>query len=125
MRRMMNSVAFAALLLGSAIAGAPPAAVAATQDGNWSVLIITEKGDCDRGYRYDVKIANGHVSYQGDAPVNLAGTVANNGAISVSIQAGEKGASGTGRLSASAGSGTWRGAGSNGSCTGRWEAERR
>ena len=125
MRRMMNSVAFAGLLLGSAIAGAPPAAVAATQDGNWSVLIITEKGDCDRGYRYDVRIANGHVSYQGDAPVNLAGTVASNGAISVSIKAGEKGASGTGRLSASSGTGTWRGVRSSGSCAGRWEAERR
>ena len=125
MRSVMNSMIFAGLLLGSAIAGAPPAAIAATPDGNWSVLIITEKGNCDRGYRYDVKIANGHVSYRGDAPVNLAGTVASNGAISVSIKAGEKGASGTGRLTASSGSGTWHGIGSSGSCAGRWEAERR
>ncbi len=125
MRRMKNSIVFAALLMGSAIAGAPPAAFAATQDGNWSVLIVTEKGDCDRGYRYDVKIANGHVSYRGDAPVNLAGTVASNGAINVSIKAGENGANGTGRLLASSGSGTWHGIGSSGTCAGRWEAERR
>ena len=44
MRRMLNTVAFAAVLLGSAIAGVPPAASAAIQDGNWTVLIITEKG---------------------------------------------------------------------------------
>ena len=125
MPRSIKSMIFAALLVGSATAGAPPAAVAATQDGNWSVLIITEKGDCDRGYRYDVKIANGNVSYQGAAPVDLAGTVASNGAISVSIKSGEKGASGTGRLSTSSGTGTWRGVGSSGSCAGRWEAERR
>ena len=128
MRRMMNSVIFARLAGRCGFAGALGAAGlrhAATQDGNWSVLIITEKGDCDRGYRYDVKIANGHVSYRGDAPVNLAGTVASNGAINVSIKAGEKGASGTGRLSASSGAGTWHGVGTSGSCAGHWEAERR
>jgi hypothetical protein len=125
MRRMMNSVVFAALLLGSAIAGALPAASAAIQDGNWTVLIFTEKGDCDRGYSYDVKIANGHVSYQGAAAVNLAGTVASNGAVNVSIKLGEKGAIGRGRLSAKNGAGTWHGAGANGSCGGHWEAVRR
>jgi hypothetical protein len=125
MRRMMSSIIFAALLLGLAIAGAPPAAVAGTQDGNWSVLIVTEKGDCDRGYRYNVKIANGQVSYQGDAAVNLAGTVAHNGAVNVSIKMGDKGANGSGRLTASSGSGTWHGIGSSGGCAGRWEAERR
>jgi hypothetical protein len=122
---MMNLIIFAGLLLGTAVASALPAASAAIQDGNWSVLIITEKGDCDRGYRYEVKIANGQVSYRGEAPVNLAGTVASNGVVNVSIKSGEKGANGTGRLSANSGSGTWHGSGSNGSCAGRWEAERR
>jgi hypothetical protein len=122
---MMNLIIFAGLLLGTAVASALPAASAAIQDGNWSVLIITEKGDCDRGYRYEVKIANGQVSYEGGAPVSLAGTVASNGLVSVSIKSGEKAANGTGHLSASRGSGTWRGSGSNGGCAGRWEAERR
>jgi len=124
MRRMMNSAVLAVLLAGAAMAAAP-AAVAGNQDGIWSVLIVTEKGDCDRGYRYDVKIANGRVSYQGDAPVDLAGTVASNGAISVSIKAGDKGASGTGHLSTTSGAGIWHGLGSSGACAGRWEAERR
>jgi len=113
------------LLLGTATAGGPPAAYAATQDGTWSVLVITEKGDCDRAYRYSVKIANGQVSYQGEASVDMAGTVAPNGAIKVSIRLGSKGADGSGHLSGQTGAGTWHSVGSNASCAGRWEAERR
>ena len=70
-------------------------------------------------------VADGRVSYQGDASVNLTGTVAPNGAVSVSIKIGDQGASGTGRLMESAGAGTWRGIGSTSTCAGRWEAERR
>jgi len=125
MRHMMNSVIFAGLLLASALAGGPPAVSAAAQDGTWSVLIITEKGDCDRAYRYAVKIANGQVSYQGDASIDMAGTVAPNGAIKVSIRLGSKGADGSGHLSGQTGAGTWHSIGSNASCAGRWEAERR
>jgi hypothetical protein len=124
MHRVMNSVIAFALLAG-ACTGQPPAAFAATQDGNWSVLIITEKGDCDPGYRYGLKVSNGRVSYRGDSAVDLAGTVANNGAVNVSIKVGDKGASGTGRLSASSGAGTWHGVGLSGTCAGRWEAERK
>ncbi len=40
----------AALILGLAFVIQTPAQ-AATYDGNWSVLIITEKGACDQGYR--------------------------------------------------------------------------
>ena len=109
---------FDRLGFGLGIAGEPSAALAAAQDGNWSVLIITEKGSCDRGFRYSVNVSNGRVKYQGDAAVNLTGAVAPNGLIKVSIRVGDQGANGTGRLSASSGVGTWRGAGS-------WEAERR
>jgi hypothetical protein len=125
MRRTMNSVIFSALLACSALAGGLSSAVAATQDGTWSVLIITEKGECDRAYRYAVNVVNGRVSYQGDAAVDMAGTVAPNGAVKVSIKLGDKGANGTGRLSERIGTGTWQGAGANTTCGGRWEAERR
>ena len=66
MHRMMNSVIFSAFLAGAAWVGPSPAVFAAVRDGNWSVLIITEKGECDRGYHYEVKVANGRVSYRGD-----------------------------------------------------------
>ena len=125
MRRVMTTAVLAAALLGAAGVDNPLMALAAAQDGNWSVLIITEKGDCDQAYRYSVKVQDGQLKYQGDAAVNMAGTVAANGVVQVTIKLGDKGASGNGHLSANAGTGTWHGVGSTGSCAGRWEAERR
>jgi len=116
---LMAAAAFGFMAAGT------PAAVAAIHDGNWSVLIITEKGSCDRAYRYSVGVANGQVRYQGDAAVNFNGSVAPSGAVNVSIRLGDKGANGTGKLSATSGAGTWQGAGGAGECAGRWEAERR
>ena len=125
MLRPLKFMAATALALGFAVAAPPPAAFAATHDGNWTVLVITEKGTCDKGYRYSVAVANGQVRYQGDAAINFNGTVEPNGAVKVDIRLGEQGARGTGRLGPSSGAGTWRGVGSAGECTGRWEAERR
>jgi hypothetical protein len=125
MRRTMNSVIFSALLACSAIAGGSSCAFAATLDGTWSVLIITEKGECDPAYRYGVKVENGRVSYAGDASVDMNGTVSPSGAVKVSIRLGDKGANGTGHLSDRTGTGTWHGAAANSACAGRWEAERR
>jgi len=101
------------------------AAVASTPfDGNWSVVIITDKGGCDRAYRYPVSIRNGVVYYSGDV-VNFNGRVSGNGAVSVVVSRGEQRASGSGRLSRNSGGGTWRGASSTDRCSGRWQAERR
>jgi hypothetical protein len=113
------------LAIGFSLAGLATKASAASHDGNWSVLIITEKGTCDKAYRYNVGVANGQVRYQGDASVNLNGKVEPSGAVKVNIRLGEQGASGTGRLAKDSGTGTWRGVGSAGECAGRWEAERR
>lgn len=102
-----------------------PGAWAATHDGNWTVLVITEKGACDKGFRYNVAVANGHVRYRCDTSVSFNGTVEPSGAVKVSIRVGEQGANGTGHLTADSGSGTWRSAGKSSDCAGRWEAERR
>lgn len=99
--------------------------MAAPHDGNWSVLIITEKGDCDRAYRYPLAVSDGQVRYTGDSGANVQGTVSPAGAVKVSIRFGDKGANGSGHLAASSGSGTWQGAGGGASCSGRWEAEKR
>lgn len=125
MPRILNLTVAAALSVTVPAVSAVPPAFAAQHDGNWSVLVITEKGTCDRGYRYSVNVSNGQVRYNGEAAVNMTGTVAPNGAVRVSIKMGDQGANGTGRLSANAGEGTWRGVGSSGECAGRWEAERR
>ena len=120
----IHVLAMAALSLGCALT-APVPARAASHDGNWSVLIVTERGDCDRGYRYNVAVSDGRVRYIGNGAVNLDGSVAANGAVKVNIRLGDKGASGTGRLSGDSGNGTWRGIGPNANCAGHWEAGRR
>ncbi len=120
--RQLSLIAVVSLGFASAVSPAR----AAVHDGNWSVLVTTEKGNCDRGFRYSVKVENGLVRYQGAAAVGLNGTVTANGAVKVDISSSGQGvATGTGRLSATAGAGTWRGAGNGSVCSGSWEAERR
>jgi len=113
-----------ALVAGAMVLSAPTGARAAPHDGDWSVVIVTESGNCDV-YRYPVTIANGRINYAGNMNIDVTGTVSSAGAVKVDVRSGERGASGTGRMSGQAGSGTWKGAAANASCMGRWEAERR
>ena len=120
------SVPFIAGLALAAASFVPAPAVARTNfDGNWSVLIVTDNGPCDRAYRYGLRIRDGAVIYDGNASVNVAGRVNPRGVVNVRVWSGRQGASGYGRLSRDYGSGQWRGAGSMGSCSGTWSAERR
>lgn len=102
-----------------------PASARTPFDGKWSVLIVTERGPCDRAYRYGLSIRDGSVFYEGSASVNVAGRVAKTGQVKVRVWSGSQGADGLGRLSRDFGSGNWRGNGSMGSCSGTWTAERR
>jgi hypothetical protein len=94
-------------------------------DGTWSVLIITEAGDCDRAYRYGVRIERGRIVYDGETGIEFTGRVERDGRVTVTVRRGAQSASGSGRLSGKSGAGTWRGRSSTGECSGRWEAERR
>jgi len=90
-------------------------------DGIWSVVIVTEKGACDRAYRYPIRIRNGAMLPKVRAPPPSYGKVASNGQVTVTVSAGSKSATGSGRLSGTAAPGSWTG----GECSGTWEAERR
>jgi hypothetical protein len=94
-------------------------------DGDWSVVILTQAGPCDRAYRYGVRIANGDVYSDGGGAVDLQGHVFSNGLVRVSVEGLGQHADGQGRLSRGLGNGTWQGQGSLGSCAGVWQAERR
>jgi hypothetical protein len=94
-------------------------------DGNWSVLVITESGNCDAAYRYGVTVDNGNVRYRGESGIDVRGSVDDRGRVRVTIGRGEQHADGTGQLSQDGGSGTWNGNSSSNRCRGRWEAERR
>jgi len=112
----------------SAIAGfitAPvPAHSQAAFNGTWSVLIVTDKGPCDRAYRYPVRITNGRVTYAGQVDFEASGRVEKNGAVQVTVSRGRQSAGGTGRLVGRSGSGTWSGFGKS-ACSGTWTAEKR
>src|SRR5882724_12821256 len=114
-----SAAAFAALAVlttSVAPAFAAPIASAKSFDGGWSVLIVTEKGTCDRAYRYPVKIENGSVGYAGTASFNVTGKVGANGAVTVTVSRGDKSATGTGHMSGTDGGGTWTAA--SGECSG-------
>ncbi len=122
---MISQLVRTAALALACAAAAPSAADARTPyDGNWSVLIVTERGSCDRAYRYGVEIQNGRVIYRGGGP-DFNGRVSANGSVQVRVSAGSQSASGSGRLSRNAGRGSWRGQSTTGTCSGYWEAEKR
>ena len=122
---MARIVSIAGVLFFAMAAAASWQASAAAFDGRWSVLIITEKGRCDRGYRYEIAVGKGKVTYVGEGSFNFSGSVTSGGAVKVAINQGSHTATGNGRLTAKSGYGTWRGHNSSGECSGRWEAERR
>src|ERR1043166_9174934 len=116
--------ALAALgILAATVPASAPASARSNFDGQWSVLIVTQKGTCDRAYRYPVKIDNGSVGYAGEASFNVSGKVGQNGAVTVVVSRGSTSAKGTGRMSATDGAGIWTAV--SGDCSGTWTAERR
>lgn len=94
-------------------------------DGDWSVVIETRSGACMPSLRYPVAITNGIVTNGGESAATVQGQVAPSGAVKVTVQAGGSWANGSGRLTASGGSGVWQGQGTSGLCDGTWQAERR
>lgn len=127
--RGIFAVAVAAVLVASAAQPAdavprPRYVPSVAFDGIWSVEIITYYGDCNRGYRYPLRIWQGQVIKADDDPnYDIAGAVARNGAIGVTVSGGGQTANGTGRLRGNYGAGIWQT--SNGECSGRWTAQRR
>jgi hypothetical protein len=104
------------LLLATSVA--TPAA-AATFDGEWNVQIASTSVACPNGSSVSIGINNGQVA-SGNAMVTASGRVAEAGSISVTLVSGLKRAVGSGHLTATSGSGTWRGA----LCSGTWTAQR-
>jgi hypothetical protein len=104
-------------------AAIPSAARAASSnDGMWSVTIITQAGNCPSTLRYGVRVDRGRVLAD-DQSYQVNGTVAANGATRVTVSEKGQSASGTGRLAGNRGAGRWRT--STGECSGQWTAERR
>jgi hypothetical protein len=118
---LIRASVLASICVGLFATAAPARTV---YDGTWSVLIVTQRGTCDRAYRYGVQIVNGQVIYGGGV-VNLTGRVSSGGYVRVAVSSGSARASGSGRLNRNAGRGSWSGVSGNSRCSGYWEAERR
>lgn len=117
--RVWGLMAAASLAFGALMT--LPAFTATPYDGEWSVVIVTHKGDCERAYRAPITISNGRFINVGVNLVDVSGRVGRDGRISVRVSRGQKSAVGSGRLSPVAGTGSWKG----GACAGTWSARRR
>lgn len=108
----------AASLFAVALSFATPSA-ASTFDGDWNVQIVSSNSACPSGASVSLEINKGQVASNSTA-VTASGRVADAGNINVTLASGVKRAVGTGRLSGTSGSGTWRAA----LCSGTWTAQR-
>jgi hypothetical protein len=118
MGKFRKSTAAVHVLLLAGLAIATPAA-AATFDGEWNVQIASSNAACSGGTSVSIGINNGQVAST-SVMVTASGRVAEAGIISVTLASGMKRAVGSGRLSGTSGSGTWRAA----VCSGTWTAQR-
>lgn len=113
--------ALAAISVAAAIGMAGPTQARTDFDGEWSVVIVTSKGDCERSYRAPITISNGNFVNVGVNMVDVSGNVRPDGKLTVRVSRGQKSAVGLGRLTATSGGGSWKG----GACAGTWTAVRR
>jgi hypothetical protein len=113
------------LLVASLAAVALPSGADArpgAYDGVWNVVFATTRGTCRSGYSVPFMVSGGRVSSAGGGRV--AGSVAGNGRVAVSVSVGASRASGGGRLAGSSGAGSWSGIISGDRCSGTWQASR-
>jgi hypothetical protein len=113
---------FAVIAAATCLAAIDAARAANPYDGNWHVQITTVRGTCTSGAGFGLQIRDGVV--YGYGGYDVSGRVSPNGAVSVRVSAGNQSAAGSGRLRGNAGRGSWRGAGSQGVCSGFWTASR-
>jgi len=119
---MIGNIARASVLAFAVTASTAGGAAAGTPyDGRWSLSIVTQRGACDT-YNFPVNIANGAVTFPG--LVRASGRVVKGGAVRVNVAAGDKSASGFGKLSQGSGSGRWSGKSGDARCSGTWTAQR-
>ena len=119
----MFKIAQAGLLALAFTAAAGDIAAARTPyDGSWSLTFVTRRGGCDPSYNFTVQIANGLVSHAN--LVRFRGRVTRGGAVRASVQVPGKFASGSGRMTRTAGRGRWAGYSGRERCSGVWHAQR-
>jgi hypothetical protein len=112
-----------AAVIATTLAAPSISALAANPyDGTWHVNITTTAGTCGSGVGFNLQVRNGTVYGYGD--FRVSGRVTPRGDTRVAIISGQSRATGSGRLRVSSGGDSWRGTGSQGLCSGYWNANR-
>jgi hypothetical protein len=104
------------------IAGGSVAHARSAYDGSWDLVFVTQRGSCDPSYNFTVNVSDGIVTHPN--LVRFKGYVAKSGSVHASVTVQDKIASGTGRLFATSGRGTWTGREGSARCSGSWTAQR-
>jgi hypothetical protein len=118
----MKQLAIAAALGCACLVSATAADARTSYDGSWNLTFFTQRGVCDATYNFSVNIAGGIITHPN--LVKFRGYVGRTGAVRASVTVHEKYASGSGRLKADAGQGTWSGHSGADRCSGYWTAQR-
>ena len=108
--------------VGSQLGVQSPAFAGSRFDGQWNLVFVTQRGDCDPSYSFTVDVANGNISHPNI--LTFKGHVASSGAVRASVRVGHKYASGSGRISGGVGRGAWSGRSGQSQCAGTWTAQR-
>ena len=116
---LFRAGAFALVIFATA---SNTAAAGSAYDGSWNLTIMTERGNCDATYYFQVQVTNGIVSHPN--LVRFRGRVSSGGRAYVSVAVMDKSASGSGRLTRTSGRGRWTGRSGNDRCSGSWTAQR-
>ena len=97
--RKLGGFVTAVAIAAAFVATIPFTARAANSyDGNWTVTIMTQSGNCPSSLRYGVRVDRGRVLADGQS-YQVNGSVAANGATRVTVSEQGQSATGTGRLS--------------------------
>jgi hypothetical protein len=121
-RTHVGGILLAATLAAAALTQATYSRAATKYDGSWSLVVYTRHGPCDQSYRFSGQIVNGLIEYSG--VVNLSGRVRPGGAAYARVTSGANYAVAYGHMTATRGSGVWRGQAPSGFCSGIWAATR-
>ena len=118
--------AFRAISVVASWSFAAPVVAQAPHDGSWAIEIVTERGDCDRLYRYYVVVDGQAVrlrSMMGETSQARMGLVRTDGRVNATLGQADDPVNVTGRLAGASGAGVWSAPVRQ--CTGRWNAQKR
>jgi hypothetical protein len=123
---MRHVLALVGLAMAASVSFAGPLLARAAHDGSWAIEIVTERGACDRLYRYYVEVDGQAVrlrSMTGETSPATMGLVGADGRIRATLGQADDPVTVTGRLAATSGTGVWSAPARQ--CTGRWNAQKR